>query len=324
MMEHRTLGRTGFAVSVVGFGAWGIGGAQWQGGDDLHALEALRTALAHECDFIDTALSYGDGHSEKLVAKVLPGSHVTVATKVPPRNRVWPARPGVPLAEVFPADYVTRCAETSMKNLKRRPDLLQLHVWHDAWLKDPDWPALARTVEKLLARGLIGAFGISVTEHEPETALEAVRTWDMVTAVQVIYNVFDQSPVKELFPLCQERNVGVIARVPLDEGGLTGTIRPGTTFPQGDFRAGYFTGPRIPELERRVEAVRPLLMEEAGSMVDGALRFCISHPAVTTVIPGMRTPAHAVANCAAGDGRHLSPGLLARLAEHAWLRNWYP
>lgn len=324
MMEHRVLGRTGFSVSVIGFGAWGIGGGQqWQGGSDTLALEALRTALEHQCDFIDTALSYGEGHSERLVSRILPGSHVTVATKVPPRNRVWPAQHGVPLREVFPADYVRRCAETSLKNLRRAPNLLQLHVWQDEWLEDPDFPALARTIESMLAKGTIGAFGISVTEHEPDSVLEAIRRWDTVSAVQVIYNVFDQGPEANLFPLCLERRVGVIARVPLDEGGLTGTIKAGQTFPPHDFRSIYFSGNRPAEVERRAAQLRPLLLEEAGSMVEGALRFCASHPAVSTVIPGMRTPDHAAANCAAGDGRHLSPGLIARLRDHAWPRNWY-
>lgn len=327
MMEHRTLGRTGFDVSVIGFGAWGIGAGQWQGGDDVQSLAALRTALEHGCTFIDTALVYGDGHSEQLIAKTLaetPSSRVTVATKCPPRNLLWPARRYIPLREVFPVRHIQESLETSTANLGRRPDLYQLHVWRDEWLGESEWPATMKLIEQLLAQDAIGAFGISINDHEPQSALTAVRAVDLISSVQVIYNVFDQSPQRELFPLCRERNVGVIARVPLDEGGLTGTIKAGATFAPGEFRAQYFKGNRPAELEPRAEAVRPLLMEEAASMVEGALRFCISHPAVTTVIPGMRTPAHAAANCAAGDGRQLSPGLLKRLAAHAWPRNWYP
>lgn len=325
-MQERQLGRSGLRVSAIGFGAWGIGGGQWRGADDDGSLQALRTALQCGCTFIDTALAYGEGRSERLIARALKNwkRRVTVATKVPPKNRTWPALAGVPLRAVFPAAYVRQCAGQSASHLERPIDLLQLHVWRDEWLKDRDWPALAAAVEQLLADGVIKAFGISINDHDPGSALEAVRICKLVSSVQVIYNVFDRSPERELFPLCRENNVGVIARVPFDEGGLTGNIGPGATFPAGDFRRVYFKGNRPAELAPRVAALRPLLMEEAGSLAEGALRFCLSHPAVTTVIPGMRTSEHARANCAVGDARPLSPALLERLEAHAWPRNWYP
>lgn len=325
-MEERQLGKTGFRVSAIGFGAWGIGGGLWQGGDDDRAGAALRGSLESGCNFIDTALAYGDGHSERLIARSLKDwkRRVTVATKVPPKNQTWPALKGIPLRQVFPADYVKRCAGQSAANLERPVDLLQLHVWRDEWLHDPTWPAVVKTIEDLLTAGTIKSFGISINDHDPGSALEAVRRCDLVSSVQVIYNVFDPSPARELFPLCRERKVGVIARVPLDEGGLTGTITAESRFADGDFRARYFSGDRPAEVAAHVEALRPLLMEEAGSMVEGALRFCLSHPAVSTVIPGMRTVEHARANCAAGDGRALSPALLTRLEAHAWPRNFYP
>lgn len=325
-MEFRVLGRSGIRVSAVGFGAWGIGGEMWQGSDDDRSLAALHAALEAGCAFIDTALVYGNGHSEQLVARALSAwkRPVAVATKVPPLNGQWPALKGIGLTCVFPADYVRRCAEQSAQNLARPIDLLQLHVWRDEWLREPAWAAVEATVESLIKAGTIRAFGISINDHDPDSALEAVRRCDLVSSVQVIYNVFDQSPEERLFPLCVERKVGVIARVPLDEGGLTGTIGPDTKFPDGDFRNVYFAGARKAELAVRVEALKPLLLQESGSLVEGALRFCLSHPAVTTVIPGMRTPAHAHANCAPAVARALSPALLARLKAHAWPRNWYP
>jgi aryl-alcohol dehydrogenase-like predicted oxidoreductase len=325
-MEERLLGKTGFRVSAIGFGAWGIGGALWQGGDDSRSGAALRAALEGGCNFIDTALAYGDGHSERLIARTLRDwkRRVTVATKVPPKNQVWPALKGVPLRAVFPVDYVKRSAEQSAANLERPVDLLQLHVWRDEWLKDPLWPAVARTIEDLITAGTVKSFGISINDHDPASALEAVRTCDLVSSVQVIYNIFDPTPARELFPLCRERKVGVIARVPLDEGGLTGTITAESSFADGDFRARYFAGDRPAQVAEHAEALRPLLMEEAGSMVEGALRFVLSHPVVSSVIPGMRTAEHARANCAVGDGRPLTPGLLKRLEAHAWARNFYP
>ena len=325
-MEERQLGRSGLRVSVIGFGAWGIGGNMWKDSDDARSMEALRAALESGCTFIDTALVYGEGHSERLIARVLADwkRRVTVATKVPPKNRTWPALPGIGLKHTFPAAHVRRCAEQSAQRLQRPIDLFQLHVWRDEWLLDPDWKTVEKTVEHLLNNGTVKAFGISLNDHEPDNGLEAVRNCALVTSVQVIYNVFDQSPQHRLFPLCMEKKCGVIARVPLDEGALSGRITAETKFPPGDWRREYFEGDRKAQVEQHVNALRPVLLEEAGSLVEGALRFCISHPAVSTVIPGMRTAEHARANCAVGDGRKLSPALLKRLEAHAWDRNFYP
>lgn len=312
-------------VSTIGFGAWGIGGTMWRGSDDEQALAAIKAALDSGCTFIDTALAYGEGHSERLIAQARAKSkgHFTVATKVPPLNGRWPARKGVPLSRVFPAAYVRGCALRSAENLGQAPDLLQLHVWQDAWLDEPGWHEVEDTVASLIKEGTIRHFGISINDHDPASALEAVRRCELISSVQVIYNVFDQSPEERLFPLCRERNVGVIARVPLDEGGLTGAIGPDTKFPRGDWRNQYFAGSRKAEVAERVEKLTPLLKEEAGSLVEGAIRFCLSHEAVTTVIPGMRTAEHARANCRLGDAKPLSPSLRAKLKAHAWPRNWY-
>ena len=325
-MELRSFGKTGWQVSAIGFGAWGIGGAMWAGSDDEASLQALGEALAHGCTFIDTALSYGQGHSERLFGRALAARDdaATVATKVPPRNRLWPARAGIPLRDVFPADHVERCAAESVANLGRPVDLLQLHVWRDDFLHDPDWPVTERAISRLLGAGTVRAFGISINDHEPDSALEAVSHLDLVSSVQVIYNIWDQRPAERLFPACRRRNVAVIARVPLDEGGLTGKITALTPPPAGDWRTRYFTPPRIVELERRVRQLEPVVRREASTLAEGALRFCLSHQDVSVVIPGMRTPAHARANCAVADGRLLSPALLAELRGHAWPRNWYP
>ena len=324
-MRYRQLGRTGIRVSEIGFGAWGIGGAMWQGGDDERAHAALAAALDAGCTFIDTALAYGNGHSERLIAKALAGRReaVAIASKIPPKNQAWPAKPGTPLAAAFPAEWVKRCAERSAEYLGRTVDLLQFHVWRDEWLAEPGWRAVETTLGGLVAAGVLRHVGISVNDHAPATALEAVRHLDLVSSVQVIYNVFDRSPETELLPACRERQVGVIARVPFDEGGLTGKIVPGVTFPSGDWRQDYFKGDRPAQVAERVAALQPVLLREAQSLPEGALRFCLSHPAVSTVIPGMRTPEHARANCAVSDGRVLSAGLLEELKAHAWERNFY-
>ncbi len=324
-MRMRTLGRTGCTVSEIGFGAWGIGGAMWRGGDDDDALAALAAAFDLGVNFVDTAFAYGDGHSEKLVGKAVAARRETivVASKVPPLDRVWPAQPAVPLAKVFPADYVKRSAETSAANLGRPVDILQFHVWRDEWLAAPEWKHVERALSGLIAAGTVRHVGISNTEHDPVSALEAVKRCDLVEVLQVIYNVFDPSAERALFPACMERRVGVIVRVPLDEGGLTGAIRPGVTFPPGDWRHRYFRGDRPADVERHVEALRPVLLREAKTLAEGALRFCLSHDAVATVIAGMRTPEHARDDAAVSDGRRLSSGLLEALRHHRWERNYY-
>jgi aryl-alcohol dehydrogenase-like predicted oxidoreductase len=324
-MQYRQLGRTGIRVSEIGFGAWGIGGQMWKGSEDDASLAALAAALDAGCTFIDTALAYGNGHSERLIAKALAGraEEVAIASKVPPKNQVWPAKPGTPLTAAFPAEWVKKCAERSAEYLGRTVDVLQFHVWRDEWLKAPEWHRLEKTLHLLIAAGVLRHVGISINDHEPSSALEAVRHADLISVVQVIYNVFEQSPGTELLPACRERQVGVIARVPLDEGGLTGKVHRGVAFPPGDWRHGYFKGDRPAQVAERVAKLQPVLLKESTTLVEGALRFCLSHRDVSAVIPGMRTPEHARANCAVSDGRTLSPALLQELKAHAWQRNFY-
>jgi aryl-alcohol dehydrogenase-like predicted oxidoreductase len=319
-MRYRKLGKTNFELSEIGYGAWGIGGKQWLGGSDDESLSALHRAIELGVNLIDTALAYGDGHSEKLVGEVVrkAGRKISVATKVPPKNRVWPARAGTPISEVFPYDYIMRSAEESLRNLGLDSiDLLQLHVWHPEFLDRDDW---RRAFEDLKKSGKVLAVGISVTEHEPDTVLSALRT-DLIDAVQVIYNIFDQLPERNLFPLCLERNVGVLARVPLDEGGLSGHLNESTTFPPGDFREFYFSGDRKKQVAEHVEALKKDL--NGAGVAETALRFCLSHPAVTSVIPGMRTRKHVESNSALSDQGPLDGAMLAKLKKHAWDRNFY-
>lgn len=317
-MNYRTLGRTGINVSEVGYGAWGIGGVQWTGGDDDEARRALNLSIDQGLNFIDTALAYGRGHSERLVGEVVRSrkERIFVATKIPPMNLQWPAQP-VPLEEVFPADYIIESTEKSLRNLGvERIDLQQFHVWHDDWVERTEW---IEAISKLRQQGKVSHFGISINDYQPANAIKALRT-GYIDAVQVIYNIFEQAPNDELYPVCQELNVGVLARVPFDEGGLTGAIKPDTVFPEDDFRSWFFRGDRKQKVFDRVEKLKELLGAEAASLPELALRFTLSHDAVTTVIPGMRTIKHVESNIACSDGRKLSAELLEKLKAFAWDR----
>ncbi|HSB77106.1 MAG TPA: aldo/keto reductase [Terriglobales bacterium] len=320
-MKYRPLGRTGLEVSEIGYGAWGIGQSEWVGADDALSLKALKAARDSGINFLDTALAYGMGHSEQLLARAFGQSdEVIIASKVPPKNFIWPAQPGVPLRDVFPTEYVLSSLDRTLKNLGRGfVDLYQFHVWNDEWAANDEWLS---TVREIRRSGKARFLGISINDHQPANSLRALAT-GLLDTVQVIYNLFDQSPEDELFPYCQQHHIGVLARVPFDEGSLTGKIRPDTTFPEGDFRHQYFGGDRKRQVWERVQR----LVHDAGIPVDDlpqfALRFCLGHPAVSTVIPGMRTPAHVAANAAASDAGALSPALLARIRPHRWVRNFY-
>jgi len=321
-MNYRRLGRTNLDVSEVGYGAWGIGGIQWLGGNDDESLRALRRAIDLGLNFIDTALAYGEGHSEQLTGQVVreSGKKIHIATKVPPKNQLWPARPGIGIEQVFPYDYVISCTETSLRNLGVDTiDLQQLHVWNPEWIDRDEW---RRALEDLKKSGKIRYAGISINDHQPDSALEIIKT-SLIDTVQVIYNIFDQTPEKNLFPLCQERNIGVLARVPLDEGSLTGTITTETQFAKDDFRAFYFRGDRKKQVVEHVNALRKDLAETDGELAEIALRFCISHPAVSTVIPGMRRLKSVESNMRVSSLGALDEATLKILKRHAWDRNFY-
>lgn len=321
-MHYRKLGATEAEVSEVGYGAWGIGGKQWQGGNDAEAMRALKRSFELGINLVDTALAYGDGHSEQLVGQAVRDSFqkIFVATKIPPKNGIWPASPATPITEVFPRDYIVQCTEQSLRNLGvEQIYLQQFHVWTDAWTGTDEWRT---TVEDLRQSGKVRYFGISISEHEPDSALEAVKT-GLFNSVQVIYNIFDQTPEKNLFPLCRKMQVGVLARVPLDEGGLTGTITEDTRFEPGEFRESYFRGDRKRQVVEHVDALKRDLKDVPGTLPQIAIRFCLSNKAVTSVIPGMRRVQTVESNCRAASAGALDEKTLAILGRHAWDRNFY-
>jgi aryl-alcohol dehydrogenase-like predicted oxidoreductase len=321
-MHTRSLGSTGLQVSEVGYGAWGIGGTGWLGARDDESLRALHRAIDLGVSFIDTALGYGNGHSEELVGQVVRErpEEVVVSTKIPPANRQWPAPDGLDPEETFPADHVRACTERSLRNLGLEAiDVQQFHVWSDEWVGRGSWQ---QAIEELKAEGKIRHFGVSINDHQPENAIDLVRS-GVADTVQVIYNLFDQSPEDELLPACAEHGVGVIVRVPFDEGALTGRIGPDTTFDPDDFRSSYFRDGRKAEVWERTQAICDDLGISRDELPEVALRYVLSHPAVSTVIPGMRTVRNVERNCAVGDGRGLPEEQLERLRAHRWVRNFY-
>ncbi len=319
-MHTRIFGRLGWPVSEIGYGLWGMGG--WTGSNDDESIAALERAVELGCTFYDTALAYGDGRSEQLLARVLkrhPQDRLVVATKIPPKNRQWPARDEYALDEVYPPDYIREQTEISLKNLGVDAiDLQQFHVWTDVWAHDERWQ---RAVDDLKREKLIRGFGISINRWEPTNVLEALKT-GLVDSVQVVYNIFDQNPEDELFPMCSDLGIAVIARVPFDEGSLTGTMTKDMTWPKGDWRNLYFSPDKLPAIIDHVEALRPDVPPEM-TMPELALRFILANPNVSTIIPGMRRIRHVEANLGVSDGRELSPELLARLRKHRWIRDYF-
>lgn len=320
-MRYRPFGKTGLQVSEVGYGAWGIGKALWVGAEDEESLRSLRVARGADVNFFDSALAYGEGHSERLIAQCFADAKdIVIASKVPPKDRKWSVGPGAPLGNTFPKKYVLDCLDQSLKNLNRDSiDVYQFHTWIDDWAGDPEWQ---ETVREMKSSGKVRFVGISIQNHQPANVLKALDS-GLIESVQVIYNIFDQSPEDQLFPHCQKNGIGVIVRVPFDEGSLTGKIGPDTQFPEGDFRNIYFAGERKKEVWGHVQAIVRDLGISIEKLPEIALRFCLSHPAVSTVIPGMRNTRHVAANTAASDAGPLPPQVLARLRRHRWVRNYY-
>ena len=321
-MRYRALGKTGIEVSELGFGAWGIGGTMWIGADDDQSLRALRLAIDRGVNFLDTAYGYGDGHSEELVGAAVRNSAETVyvASKIPPKNMQWPARAGVRADDAFPADWIVTCTERSLQNLGLDTiDVQQFHVWSDEWVGQGDW---LDGIERLKRDGKIRFFGISINDHQPGNAVRLVES-DLVDTVQVIYNAFDQSPEDALFPAVEAADVGVIVRVPFDEGALTGSVRPETTFPDGDFRNSYFAGDRKREVWERAQAIAGDVGVEVDRLAEIALRFCLSHPATSVVIPGMRSTRNVERNLDAASSGPLDSDALAAIHRHRWVRDFY-
>src|SRR4051812_25129749 len=316
-MRHRTFGRAGWQVSEIGYGMWGMAG--WSGSDDQESLSALDRAFALGCNFFDTAWAYGAGRSETLLGQALRahrGATAYVATKIPPKNMKWPGKAEYPVADAFPPAHIREYTEKSLANLGVDTiDLQQFHVWSDAWATDEAWQ---RAVDDLKREKLVRFIGISVNRWEASNVLEALKT-GLIDSVQVVYNIFDQAPEDELLPYCQAHDIAVIARVPFDEGSLTGTLTPDSKWPEGDWRNLYFNSEHLAATLERVDRLRPLV-PEGMDLPEVALRFILEHPAVSTTIPGMRRSAHVERNLAASDGVRLPARLGGALKAHRWTR----
>lgn len=316
-MNYRRLGRTGWQVSEVGYGMWGMAG--WTGGNLEEVDRALRRAVELGCNFFDTAWAYGAGKSEAILGELVrafPDRKLYTATKIPPKNRKWPSRREYTVDDCFPPDHIEEYVSASLKNAGLQSfDLMQLHTWEDSWLEDDRW---FRKLLHLKSQGLFHAIGISLNRWEPWNGVRALES-GLIDCVQVIYNIFDQNPQDELFPACREHDVGVIARVPFDEGTLTGALTKSSTWPAGDWRNTYFVPDNLNASVDRAEALKPLL--PAGmTLPEMALRFILSEPTVGTVIPGMRSVKHVEANMATSDAGGLTEDLQKELAEHRWER----
>jgi aryl-alcohol dehydrogenase-like predicted oxidoreductase len=318
-MRYRMYPRTGWELSEIGYGMWGLGG--WTGSDDEETRRALGEAIALGCNLFDTAWAYGAGHSERLLAETLrahPDRRLYVATKVPPRNQRWIQLDDSRLDDVFPPDHIRAYTERSLKNLGVGAiDLQQFHAWSDSWAGDDRWH---RVLDDLKREGLVRSWGISVNRWETTNVLKALDT-GLIDSVQVVYNIFDQDPEDVLFPYCEQHGIAVIARVPFDEGSLTGTLTADSKWPEGDWRNLYFTPPQLAATLEHVDQLRAVVPPDM-TMAELALRFILHHPAVTTTIPGMRRLTNVRANCAVSNGVPLGDTLLAQLRQQAWRRDW--
>ena len=316
-MNTRRITRLDWDVTDIGYGMWGMGG--WTGSDDAASSASLDRAVALGCNFFDTAWAYGEGRSERLLGDLVrrhAGARLFTATKVPPKDRVWPGKGTTPVDQVFPYEHIVEYTDRSLANLGTDVvDLQQLHVWDDRWATDDGWK---RAVEDLKRAGKIRAFGISVNRWEPENVLHALET-GLVDTVQVVHNIFDQAPEDALFDVCAKKSIGVIARVPFDEGSLTGALTAATRWPDGDFRNIYFQAPKLQETLTRVAPLKALVDEWGEPLPSVALRFILAHPAVTTVIPGMRALANVEANLAV-SGMPLPAARVAALRAFRWDR----
>jgi len=309
-------------VSQLGFGCWGIGKSEWMGTDDKESRNIIQKAIAEGINFFDTALVYGEGHSERIVGEAIKesGKEVFIATKIPSKKREWPARDTSKLEDSFPKKYIIESTEKSLKNLNRDYiDLQQFHVWNDKWENKDEWK---EAIYKLKKEGKVRFFGISINDHQPENGLETAKT-GLIDSFQVIFNLFDQNPVHQLFPYCEPHKISIIARVPFDEGALTGNVDPSTDFPSGDWRNDYFRGKRKMDVKLRVDEIWNDVKDYTSSMSEAALRFIISFKAVTTVIPGMRKEKNLNANLKSIQEGPLPAHLLEELKIHHWNKNFY-
>jgi len=316
-MKHRRFGRTGWMVSEVGYGMWGMAG--WTGSSDPESQQSLQRAVDLGCNFFDTAWAYGNGHSEKLLGWLVrnnAGKKLYVATKIPPKNLAWPSRREFTLDDCFPPDHIDQYVHSSLENLGlENLDLIQFHTWEDSWLEDHRW---VKQIDYLRQQGLIRAVGISINRWEPWNGVRAVES-GLIDAVQVIYNIFDQNPEDKLFPACAAMDVGVIARCPLDEGTLTGSLTLHSQWPPDDWRNTYFVPENLKASVEHAEALRPII-PPGMDIAQMAMRFILNNPTVSTIIPGMRKLANVEANIGAANKGPLPVDLYMELRKHRWER----
>lgn len=318
-MNYRRFGRTGWQVSEIGYGMWGMGG--WTGSDDDESLAALQRSVELGCNFFDTAWGYGAGHSEGLLGRLVranPGKTLYTATKMPPKNFKWPSRREFTVDDCFPPDHIEQYVHASLRNSGLESfDLVQFHTWEDPWIRDV---RVQKTMADLKKQGLVRAWGISINRWEPWNGVAAVQS-GLIDAVQVIYNIFDQNPGDALFPACDAHDVAVIARVPFDEGTLTGTLTKESKWPEGDWRNTYFVPENLIPSVERADRLKPVAASAGLTMPEMALRFILNNPTVSTIIPGMRKIRNVEANCAASDAGPLPEGVWAELRGHRWDRS---
>ena len=316
-MNYRRFGRSNWQVSEIGYGMWGMAG--WEESDDKQSEKSLDIAVEKGVNFFDTAWGYGEGHSERLLGKLIKrhsNKKLYMATKLPPMNFKWPSKPEYKLEDCFPAKHIIEYAEKSLTNLNTESiDLLQFHVWDDSWSTNEEWQ---RAVEDLKTSGKVNRFGISVNRWEPTNCIEALKT-GLIDSVQVIYNIFDQAPEDKLFPFCKANDIALIARVPFDEGTLTGTITKETTFPDGDWRGTYFVPENLNASAEKADLLRPIV-PEGMTMAEMALRFILENRDVCTTIPGMRREKNVLMNTACSDDNLLDPDIYSELRNHRWDR----
>jgi len=327
-MRHRRFGRLGWDVSEIGYGMWGMG--SWSNSNDDESLESLQASVDLGCNFFDTAYAYGEGHSEKLLGQIVrsnPNKRLYTATKIPPKTLQWPAPPQSTLMDSYPPDHVEEFTHRSLRNADLQQfDLIQFHTWSDEWMRDDRW---FYKLDDLRSQGLIKAIGISINRWEPWNAVRAVQS-GQVDSVQVIYNIFDQNPEDDLFPACKEKKVAVIARVPFDEGTLTGTLTKESRWAEGDWRNSYFVPENLIPSVERAEEIKKVLADwnrERSTnitMPELALRFILGNDEVTTIIPGMRKRRHVETNVAASDAGPLPQELQKKLRDFRWVRKPAP
>lgn len=321
-MKYRLLGRTGLKVSEIGFGAWAIG-SHWGAQNISDSVEALHKSIDLGLNFIDTALGYGNGKSEQIISEVLKErkEEVTVATKIPPSDGPWPPSPYCKVEDRYSEKYIRATVDTCRKNLDTDCiDILQLHTWTRAWNRNPK---PLEILQKLKDEGIIKNIGISTPEHDQNSLIHLMKEGYLDT-VQVIYNIFEQEPAAEFLPVAQENNVGVIVRVAYDEGILTGKYKADDLFPKDDFRSKYFEGDRMYRAVKRVDKIKEELKDISYNMPQAALKFVLAHPAVSTIITGIRNESQAVQNIKTSDLPEMEVELVNKLQQHSWLRSfWY-